>query len=131
MNDPEYTGSTVPPSVGSDQPGPQPASTASQEPINVSRGPEVNGEESGHPRMRKGGLFGKLSHQSATNEPGEDLQMSEEPLKFTVGGQLKATVFNSWINVLLVAAPVGSSSRSPHSCVSSAPMLIFCGNSRA
>lgn len=32
---------------------------------------------------------------------------SSKHSKFTVGGQLKATIFSSWINVLLVAAPVG------------------------
>ncbi|KAG4024986.1 hypothetical protein MFRU_075g00080 [Monilinia fructicola] len=49
---------------------------------------QVDGEE----KKKKGGIF-----------RGKDLK--HEP--FTVRNQLKNTIFNSWINVLLIAAPVG------------------------
>jgi len=32
----------------------------------------------------------------------------EDKQKFTLAGQLKATVFNSWMNIFILAAPVGS-----------------------
>lgn len=32
---------------------------------------------------------------------------SKTPVKFTFASQIRATLFNSWINVLLIAAPVG------------------------
>ena len=32
---------------------------------------------------------------------------SSHQTSFTLGNQLKATIFNSWINLLLIAAPVG------------------------
>ncbi|QSZ34384.1 hypothetical protein DSL72_005976 [Monilinia vaccinii-corymbosi] len=51
-------------------------------------GGQVDGEE----KKKKGGIF-----------RGKDLK--HEP--FTVRNQLKNTIFNSWINVLLIAAPIG------------------------
>lgn len=46
-----------------------------------------------------------------SEHPSETDMEKPEPVKFTAGGQLKATLFNSWVNVLLVAAPVGSMPR--------------------
>lgn len=51
---------------------------------------QVDGEEK--EKKKKGGIF-----------RGKDLK--HEP--FTVRNQLKNTIFNSWINVLLICAPVG------------------------
>lgn len=61
----------------------------------------------GQPRKRKlGGLFGKLKrHKQGDHE--KDGEPDEEKQKFTAWGQIRATVFNSYINVLLIAAPVG------------------------
>lgn len=65
--------------------------------------------EAGTPRRRKN-PFAKSDQYSQdtdslpSNEPrrpGTDQQ------RFTLVGQLKATIFNSWINVLLICAPVG------------------------
>ncbi|GKZ20413.1 hypothetical protein AbraIFM66951_002731 [Aspergillus brasiliensis] len=76
----------------------------SQVPINVPRQDEPDDLQG--PRKRRTFL-------SNTFRP-EDDQLSTHSGKpmpkkhhFTVMGQLKATIFNSWINVLLVAAPVG------------------------
>ena len=51
----------------------------------------------------------------------------EKPLhgpKFTVASQIRATVFNSWINVLIIAAPVGIALH----VVNSNPIAIFVVN---
>ena len=48
-----------------------------------------------------GGLFGKLKRHKE-----EDPEKDDEP-KFTPWNQIRATLFNSYINVLLIAAPVG------------------------
>ncbi|KAL4958017.1 Sodium/calcium exchanger protein-domain-containing protein [Aspergillus filifer] len=75
-------------------------SMSSRAPINVSRGQP---SESDGPRQRRGILGGKDSEE-------QDRSVSDETRpkpKFTFMGQIKATVFNSWINILLLAAPVG------------------------
>ncbi|KAJ5142216.1 hypothetical protein N7526_003211 [Penicillium atrosanguineum] len=94
---PEHAGTFPPESAGSDQytNGPEP-STLSQEPINVSR----SAEESDKPRKR-GFKFGRSETQT---EP--DDEKGEMPT-FTVASQLRATILNSWINVLILAAPAG------------------------
>ncbi|KAL4943911.1 hypothetical protein BDV06DRAFT_188682 [Aspergillus oleicola] len=77
-------------------------SMGSRAPIIVSRGQPAS--ESDGPRQRRGILgIGKDSEE-------QDRSASDEPRpkpKFTVMGQIKATVFNSWINILLLAAPAG------------------------
>lgn len=106
---PEYSGTFPPESAGSDQHtnGPDP-STVSQEPINVSRdldlGEETSNSNSAKPRKRKMWKFGRHSDDKA---PEDSKSMTGKPV-FTVASQLRATIFNSWINVLIVAAPVGS-----------------------
>lgn len=70
---------------------------------------ELAAENDG-PRKRKG-LAKFLPHKK--NKKEDELERtstkgSRKPQKFTVGGQLRASLFNSWINVLLIAAPVGS-----------------------
>ena len=100
-------------------------SMRSHEPINVSfgddakdkalteeRGGGVGPEGDGKPRKRRT-LLGKFSdrpedydEEAASTSTGP--VDSTEKQKFTVAGQLKATVFNSWINILILAAPVGS-----------------------
>lgn len=60
----------------------------------------------GQPRKRKlGGLFGKLKKHKKDDKEEDD--EPEEKQKFTAMGQFRATVLNSYINVLLIAAPVG------------------------
>ena len=49
------------------------------------------------------------SKDTGTGElaPTKSTESKRSKTKFTVMSQLKATVFNSWINVLLIAVPVG------------------------
>lgn len=58
------------------------------------------------------GLSKATSKQSRKHKP------------FTLGSQLKATVFNSWINVLLLAAPVGIALH----FVNVSPVVVFIVN---
>lgn len=86
--------------------------TRSCEPINASHS---NGEDAndGKPRKRRT-LLGKLgSHDSDADNSSQSPKSASGKQKFTVGGQLKATLFNSWVNVLIFAAPVGSKSHCP------------------
>lgn len=83
-------------------------SIGSQHPINVTseRGLEPEAEEgNGKTRQRKG-IFGHFKHGS-TEEELKDETEARKPPQFTVASQLRATIFNSWINVLFIAAPVG------------------------
>lgn len=82
-------------------------STRSFEPINVSSSNEVD-RDANKPRKRKTFLGKFVNHA----EDDEGSSTSHKPMpdkhKFTTMGQLKATVFNSWMNILILAAPVGS-----------------------
>lgn len=103
-----------------DSEAPEP-SMRSHEPINVSFGDDgkdktlsdEQGEGGGKPRKRRT-LLGKFSDRPEDYDEESAASMSTDAVdtpvkhKFTVGGQLKATVFNSWINILILAAPVGS-----------------------
>jgi Ca2+:H+ antiporter len=85
------------------------AMASSQDPIN--RGLDDDSEN--QPRRRK----------TTPNSDGEtlaapyekDIEDDENKPHFTVGSQLRATIFNSWINVLLVCVPVGSMFLNCHS----------------
>ncbi|EAW18261.1 hydrogen/calcium exchanger domain-containing protein [Aspergillus fischeri NRRL 181] len=85
-------------------------SMRSHEPINVSN---QEGQDEipfeGKPRKRKTFLSGYGSRSEdgdAQSSVGEAKDMPDKQ-KFTAVGQLKATLFNSWMNLLLIAAPVG------------------------
>ncbi|GFF66724.1 vacuolar calcium ion transporter [Aspergillus lentulus] len=84
-------------------------SMRSHEPINVSNQEGQDETPEGKPRKRK--TF--MSGYGSRSEDGDALSSMEEgkdvpdKQKFTAIGQLKATLFNSWINLLLIAAPVG------------------------
>ncbi|CAG8383745.1 unnamed protein product [Penicillium salamii] len=110
LTGPNYSGSFPPESAGSDLDTPTPhrsppePSVESHDPINVSRGLDESAD-SGVPRQRKGGFLGKLSRGEDSLD--EDKKSLSEPQKFTFASQLRATILNSWINVLLIAAPVG------------------------
>lgn len=68
-------------------------------------------DDSGVPRQRKG-FFGKFRrHEDSVADEKKSLSA---PQHFTLGSQLRATLLNSWINVLLVAAPVGSKDTISH-----------------
>lgn len=51
-------------------------------------------------------------------------QKSSKRKRFTLGSQLKATIFNSWINILLIAVPVGIATR----FVNVSPVAVFVFN---
>lgn len=67
------------------------------------------GGEGNQPRQRKGikGLMGKFKKGGKKGDPDRSdskvSTKSKNKQQFTAVGQLKATLFNSWINVLLIA----------------------------
>ncbi|EED21985.1 conserved hypothetical protein [Talaromyces stipitatus ATCC 10500] len=77
-----------------------PTLAGSEDAINVSR--DIDGEDDG-PRRRKTTTSDAptVADDAASGESGNG-----KP-KFTVASQLRATVFNSWINLLLFLVPVG------------------------
>lgn len=112
----EYSATVPPESAGSDQyTADLDPSMISQEPINVSRGLE----EPAKPRKRHPWKFGRSSSEY---EPEDD--KSIEGPKFTVASQLRATILNSWINVLILAAPAGIALH----VVKANPIAIFVVN---
>lgn len=56
---------------------------------------------------RKSGGSESMDKQQETT-PGEDVPAAGHAKQFTIAGQLRATLFSSWINILLLAAPAGS-----------------------
>jgi len=63
-----------------------------------------------HPRKRKKGFlarFGKKGKDDGKVQGTTTSESKKSKQKFTFAGQLKATLLNSWINVLLIAVPVG------------------------
>ncbi|PWY82174.1 Ca2+/H+ antiporter VCX1 [Aspergillus heteromorphus CBS 117.55] len=108
LTGPEHSDTLPPQSAGTDQvtriesDKPDP-SMHSRDPINVPRADEDTLD--GRPRKRK-----TLNSMFGPTEDDRSMTDSSKPMpkrKFTAMGQLKATLFNSWINVLLFAAPVG------------------------
>ncbi|KAJ6163449.1 hypothetical protein N7497_003428 [Penicillium chrysogenum] len=111
INVPEYSNTFGPEFAGSDHEtnkSPPEPSMASQDPINVSsvRGVDTETVGSAQARQRKGGILGKFKHRHGDDE-WEDKKSHSDKQTFTFASQLRATVLNSWINVLLIAAPVG------------------------
>ncbi|KAL1962902.1 hypothetical protein VTN77DRAFT_9080 [Rasamsonia byssochlamydoides] len=92
-------------------------STRSYEPINISQ--EAEDSDDGKPRQRK-----KLLDTPPQNDDDEPEKSVPDKQKFTVVGQLKATIFNSWVNVLLLAAPAGIIVN----CLHADPRAIFVIN---
>jgi Ca2+:H+ antiporter len=85
----------------------------SHEPINVSNQEGQDEIPEGKPRKRKTFMSGYGSRSEDGDAPSsvEDGKDVPDKQKFTAVGQLKATLFNSWMNLLLIAAPVGSKLR--------------------
>lgn len=95
----------------------------SEAPINIPRelpfevdgnGKPVQDGGNGKPRNRKEkGFLGRFKSSTASEgtqeaaEGDESKSVREKP-NFTFASQIRATILNSWINVLIVAAPVGS-----------------------
>ncbi|OAL72748.1 membrane bound cation transporter [Trichophyton violaceum] len=55
---------------------------------------------------RKSGGSESMDNKQETT-PGEDVPAAGHAKQFTIAGQLRATLFSSWINILLLAAPAG------------------------
>lgn len=95
------------PETGDSRPGLEP-STRSYDPINVAYSND-NSPDDTKPRKRKT-LLGGFGVHAEVDEAASSSKSyrSAKKHKFTFMGQLKATVFNSWINILILAAPAGS-----------------------
>lgn len=118
MNDgitvPEYSNTFPPEFAGGEHQthkSPPEPSMASQDPINVSSVRGIDsvtvGSVQAQARQRKSGILGKFKHRH-DNDEWEDKKSLSSNKSFTFASQLRATILNSWINVLLIAAPVGS-----------------------
>ena len=78
---------------------------------NVNLIEEDSAKHNGGLKQRKTGFLGKL-HSKNTNNSEARLQSTQKSesgpkTKFTFGNQIRGTLFNSWINVLLIMVPVG------------------------
>ena len=66
--------------------------------------------QNGKPR-RRFPFIGKTNKNAGDTETEKPKRQSslfgKDPQKFTAGGQLRATILNSWINVLLIFVPIG------------------------
>ncbi|OJJ47983.1 hypothetical protein ASPZODRAFT_141535 [Penicilliopsis zonata CBS 506.65] len=86
-------------------------SMRSTDPINVSSATEAQRDQEqddGELRKRRTQTnMDRLRADSDTLTTTESHISKPDKQKFTAVGQLKATLFNSWVNVLLIAAPVG------------------------
>ncbi|KAF7155098.1 hypothetical protein CNMCM5623_005306 [Aspergillus felis] len=84
-------------------------SMRSHDPINVTNQEGQDEIPEGKPRKRKTLLsgYGSRSEDGEAVSSVEEVKDEPDKQKFTAVGQLKATIFNSWMNVLLIAAPVG------------------------
>ncbi|KAJ5739945.1 hypothetical protein N7533_012729 [Penicillium manginii] len=110
--------------------GPEP-SMRSQDPINVSssRGLDLEGENgvgagAGKPRSRFLGKFRRQKAEGDVEEVKDAEDVEADGPNFTIASQLRATILNSWINVLIFAAPAGIALY----CVDANPIAIFVVN---
>lgn len=86
--------------------------TQIEERINVSQDATVGNDQA--PRRRKFmDLFKSGQSDESTWSTTETEKSKPGKSTFTVASQLRATIFNSWVNVLLIAAPVGSTAPRP------------------
>ena len=71
----------------------------------------VESQSTGHPPgEEQSGHKAAVSDKIGSTGMASRSSTSKKSLKhkpFTLGNQLRATIFNSWINLLLIAAPVG------------------------
>ncbi|KAF7717737.1 Uncharacterized protein PECH_007686 [Penicillium ucsense] len=104
------------PSNRSDEPINDPATLSNKRALDQESVTEKNqnGNEAiestaGQTRQRKGlfGKFGRHKHDEETPASEPDDEKPVDGPKFTFASQIRATILNSWINVLILAAPVG------------------------
>lgn len=79
-------------------------SNGSQDPISID-GDNSNDEG---PRRRKTATPSSLTEEDGLRKTKSSRSNTTVKPVFTVGSQLRATIFNSWINILLVCVPAGS-----------------------
>lgn len=90
-------------------------------------------EEKHHGKI--GGLLSGMRHRKDKKESeevtrsttGTSSKSTKKPPKFTFANQIKGTIFNSWINILIIAAPVGIALNYT-SVRQSTPIVIFLVN---
>ena len=88
------------------------------------------GETDGKPRQRKLASVMARLHLSTDKTEKETMEprkssTSGSKHKYTVWSQIRGTLFNSWINVLLIAVPVGIAL---NFVPKMSPLAIFCVN---
>ena len=76
------------------------------------RVPDVQGDGNRGMKQRKSGLLGRFHKKGNSDDDAQSTGTSQsknygKKNKFTTANQLRRTLFNSWINVLLIMAPVG------------------------
>ncbi|GAB1202849.1 hypothetical protein APSETT445_001472 [Aspergillus pseudonomiae] len=113
---PEHADSFPPESSGTDQVTPDRAgrepSMHSNEPINISAQTGLDEDQMGGPRKRRTFASGFGDRSLNGDIESNSANDANEKPKFTAMGQLKATLFNSWVNILLLAAPAGTNDSS-------------------
>ena len=87
----------------------QDSGTATSQTIVEQEEPSTSGDRRFLPSALRRRLHFPGSKDTGTGElaPTKSTESKRPKTKFTVMSQLKATVFNSWINILLIAVPVG------------------------
>ena len=123
-NSPVTHSSTMPTTLGKD-PHDEGISSASADPDGEASGSTTVGgpskasasemldttQPNGEARQRKGGLWAKIrrkdkdSGERASRDEGDSKPRKRS--QFSVASQIRATILNSYINLLLVAVPVG------------------------
>ncbi|KAJ9613099.1 hypothetical protein H2200_003040 [Cladophialophora chaetospira] len=68
-------------------------------------GSSVRQRPTGEEKKKRG--FKSFFSKKDKNEKNRDDNNGKDKKHFTAWGQIRATVFNSWINVLLIASPIG------------------------
>ncbi|EFE29645.1 membrane bound cation transporter, putative [Trichophyton benhamiae CBS 112371] len=103
VKEPETMHGAVPSTAGTDGVQGGTESVTSTAPLTRAAGDIKADEQDVH---RKSGGSESVDKQQETT-PREDAPAAGHAKQFTVAGQLRATLFSSWINILLVAAPAG------------------------
>ncbi|EGE02265.1 hypothetical protein TEQG_01305 [Trichophyton equinum CBS 127.97] len=103
VKEPETMHGAVPSTAGTDGVQGGTESVTSTAPLTRAAGGVKANEQD--VQRKSGGSESMDKQQEATTE--EDAPAPGHAKQFTIAGQLRATLFGSWINILLVAAPTG------------------------
>lgn len=102
-------------SIGDEKPLPEekvsdekfPDSTTGTSETAIAPSAEPVQEEVRHRKRKRLNIFSKFSKKGDKPDEEEDEKEKKPKQHFTAMSQVKATLLNSWINILLIAAPVG------------------------